>query len=88
MRWILIGYAIMSGMTFLAYGLDKHKARKNKRRIPEKTLHVFELFGGFPGALLGQGIFRHKTKKFSFYIVTWAIVVLHGIAWGWWYLMK
>lgn len=35
------------------------------------------LLGGWPGALLGQRQFRHKTKKLSFLIVFWLVVVLH-----------
>ncbi|MCZ6837505.1 MAG: DUF1294 domain-containing protein [Planctomycetota bacterium] len=88
MQWILIAYAAMSVVTILAYGLDKRKAKKNAWRTPEKTLHLLELLGGFPGALLGQVLFRHKTKKWSFLIVTWAIIALHGAAWAWWFLRE
>ena len=68
---------VMSVLCFAAYGLDKRRAANGSRRIPEQTLHILALLGGWPGALLGQRQFRHKTKKLSFLIVFWCVVVLH-----------
>jgi len=63
----LFGYLVaINVLTFFLFGLDKHKARKCKRRISEKTLLLLALFGGSPAVLLGMGRFRHKTKKLSF----------------------
>ena len=45
--------------------------------MPERTLHLLALMGGWPGAILGQRQFRHKTRKLPFLIVFWAVVVLH-----------
>ena len=69
--------AIMSLASFVVYGMDKRRAQKDRRRIPEKTLHLLAFFGGWPGALMGQRIFRHKTQKIGFRIVFWLGVVLH-----------
>ena len=69
--------AVMSCATFAAYGFDKHRATTAGRRIPERTLHLMALFGGWPGALLGQRQFRHKTKKVMFLIIFWLVVLLH-----------
>ena len=86
MKYIVLAYiavvALMSLASFVAYGFDKRRAQKNGRRVPEKTLHVMALFGGWPGALMGQRVFRHKTQKLSFRIVFWLCVVLHLIAVG------
>ena len=68
---------VMSVVTFTAYGLDKRRSANGSRRIPEQTLHIMALLGGWPGALLGQRQFRHKTKKLSFLTVFWCVVVLH-----------
>ena len=68
---------VMSLACFVAYGWDKRSAAKGSRRVPEHTLHILTLLGGWPGALLGQRHFRHKTKKLSFLIVFWCVVVLH-----------
>lgn len=68
-------YAVMSAVTFLAYGLDKRAARRGARRIPEATLHLLSLLGGWPGALLAQGVFRHKTRKQPFHAFFWVTVI-------------
>lgn len=67
----------MSLISFIVYGLDKRRAAKGGRRISERTLHLLALLGGWPGALLGQRRFRHKTVKLSFRIVFWLVVLLH-----------
>ncbi|MGN0165804.1 MAG: DUF1294 domain-containing protein [Lachnospiraceae bacterium] len=54
----IIGFALM--------GIDKSKARKNKWRIPEKTLFFVAILGGSIGCVLGMKLFRHKTKHNKF----------------------
>jgi uncharacterized membrane protein YsdA (DUF1294 family) len=73
----LIVVAGMSLVCFVAYGLDKRRAVNGYRRIPERTLHLLAFLGGWPGALIGQRHFRHKTQKVSFRIVFWMLLVLH-----------
>ena len=77
MGTLFIIYAVMSVITFCAYGLDKYKAQKGLWRIPEKTLHILELCCGWPGALLAQRLLRHKSYKRSFRIVFWTMAVLN-----------
>ncbi len=76
-------YAAMSLIAFFAYGLDKSAARTNRWRTQESTLHLFEFLGGWPGALIAQGSFHHKTRKLSFQIAFWLVVALNlgGLAW-------
>ena len=60
---ILTIYLIfMNLLAFLLMGLDKAKARRNRWRIPEKTLFLSSILGGSIGAILGMQVFRHKTK--------------------------
>ena len=73
----LAAVGVLSVITFLLYGWDKSCARLGKRRVPEKTLHLLSLLGGWPGALLGQQQFRHKTRKMPFQAVFWLTVILH-----------
>ncbi len=84
MRWVLLAYAVASVLTFFVYGLDKRAAMRGRWRTPEATLHLLELLGGFPGALLAQRILRHKRAKVRYLIVFWLIVLLHAAAWGGW----
>lgn len=65
-------------ITFLLYGIDKWRAKRRAYRISEATLHAMALVGGSIGALIGQRVFRHKTKKVKFRVVYWLIVVLQG----------
>lgn len=70
---------VMSLASFAAYGFDKRRAITSGRRIPERTLLIMAFLGGWPGALLAQRQFRHKTKKESFLIAFWTVVVLHVV---------
>jgi uncharacterized membrane protein YsdA (DUF1294 family) len=81
--WFTGLYLGMSLIAFVAYGLDKSKARRGVWRTPEATLHLLEAFGGWPGALMAQRIFRHKTSKVSFQVFFWFIVTAHAAGWYW-----
>lgn len=78
--WIVGVYAVMSVIAFVAYGIDKSAARKNGWRISEDTLLVLGLLGGWPGALVAQQLFRHKTRKRSFRRAFWGTVVVNVLA--------
>jgi len=73
-------------VTLLLYGIDKFAAGRGWRRTPEAHLHLAALVGGWPGALIAQQLFRHKTRKQSFRDVFF-LTVLANIAavvwWGW-----
>ena len=84
MKYVLALYALMSIVTLAAYGLDKRAAARGRRRIAEATLHLLELLGGFPGALLGQRVFRHKRRKGRYLAVFWLIVAVHATGWLLW----
>ena len=66
-------------ITLLFYGYDKHQAGNNGFRIPEIVLHLLALIGGSPGALLGQILFRHKTRKVKFSFVFIMIVIIQVV---------
>lgn len=76
-------YAGLSLLSFLMYMKDKHAARNAMWRTPEHTLHFLDLFGGWPGGLIAQQKFRHKTAKRSFQFIFWLSVLgnLVGILW-------
>ncbi|WP_340121505.1 cold shock and DUF1294 domain-containing protein [Methylobacter svalbardensis] len=74
-------YFVMSLITFIIYARDKTKAHKKEWRTQESTLHLLELLGGWPGALITQHVIRHKNKKTSFQVFFWIIVIIHIAIW-------
>ena len=73
----------MSSITFLMYGWDKRQAKTDGWRVPEKRLHALAFLGGWPGAMLGQNYFRHKTQKTEFKVMTWLAAGVHAVLIGW-----
>jgi len=74
-------YPLVSLVSLLLYWQDKQQARTQAWRTPEKVLHASELCGGWPGALVAQQLFRHKTRKVSYQATFWGIVALHEVFW-------
>jgi uncharacterized membrane protein YsdA (DUF1294 family) len=69
----------ISLLTFIVYYFDKRRAEKAGPRTPETLLHLFELLGGWPGALLAQRWVRHKSAKVMYQVVFWFIVLLYEL---------
>lgn len=80
-HWPLLAYLLASVLAFGAYLHDKRRALCNGWRIPEANLHLIELLGGWPGALIAQQVLRHKTRKLPFQFVFWLIVMTHQAVW-------
>jgi len=74
-----LGYGLMSLATYAVYALDKSAARRRRRRVPERTLHLLAVLGGWPGALLAQHRLRHKSGKRAFLLVFRLTVLLNGV---------
>ena len=77
---VLIVYAILNIIAFLAFVWDKHKAKEDMWRTKESTLIILALFGPF-GATAGMLAVRHRTRKLKFKLV-YLFLVLHLIAIG------
>ena len=69
--------AFMSIVSFILYGVDKSKAKREAWRIPEAVLLGWGFFGGAIGALCGMKVFRHKTKHWYFWVVNILGLILH-----------
>lgn len=80
----LIIYPIISLLTFFLYAHDKSRAKLDHRRIPEKTLHLLEFFGGWIGGFIAQRTLKHKSIKSSYQFVFWLIVIIHEVMWLVW----
>lgn len=77
LRLILYYLLAVNLLTFFLYGLDKHKARHDRWRIPEATLLFLAFLGGSPAALLAMYLFRHKTRHNKFRYGVPLILFLH-----------
>ncbi len=78
LSWAIVAvYGVASVVTFCVYASDKSAAQKGKWRTPESTLHLCELFCGWPGAAAAQTLLRHKSQKVSFQVAFWIIVLLN-----------
>ena len=75
--WLAAAYAALAVLTLGLYAWDKRAAMQARPRIPEQTLHLLALSGGWPGAMLARPLFRHKTRKQPFTGIFWCTVLLN-----------
>ena len=73
---LIIYLIIINALTFLIFGADKRRARRDRRRVRESTLFLLAAIGGSIGALLGMYVFRHKTRHWYFCVGIPAILIL------------
>jgi uncharacterized membrane protein YsdA (DUF1294 family) len=73
-------YAAINIGAFAAFGVDKARAERNRQRLPERQLLLLALFGGAMGAVAGQQIFRHKTRKQPFRSLLIGCVIVNMVA--------
>jgi uncharacterized membrane protein YsdA (DUF1294 family) len=73
--WLI--FTFVSVIAYVFYALDKKAALNNKRRTPEDWLQFLALMGGWPGALIAQQQFRHKTRKTSFRVVFYLAILVN-----------
>ena len=79
---VLIYYLVaLNIITFFIYGIDKHKAKKNKWRISEAFLLARALLGGSVGAWLGMKVWHHKTMHKKFQLGVPLIFILQVCLW-------
>jgi uncharacterized membrane protein YsdA (DUF1294 family) len=74
---LLYGVLAINALTFLAFGLDKWKAARARRRIPEAWLLMLSWATGLFGGWIGMSVFRHKTRKTSFRVKMAAVTLLN-----------
>ncbi|MFM9919949.1 DUF1294 domain-containing protein [Lacisediminihabitans sp. H27-G8] len=78
--WVLGVYLLTSILSFIVYAVDKRAATSGGWRISESSLLALGIIGGWPGAIVGQQVFRHKTRKRGFRSAFWGTVVLNVLA--------
>ena len=70
-------FLIMNLIGFLTMGIDKKRARRRQRRIPEKLLFGIAVLSGCYGSYLGMRVYHHKTRHKLFSIGLPILMVLH-----------
>ena len=74
---ILIYLAIINLCAFVAFGIDKLKARRDAWRTHESTLLLLAAIGGSFGSFLGMKVWRHKTQHKKFTILVPLLMAIH-----------
>ncbi|MEL7649086.1 MAG: DUF1294 domain-containing protein [Sedimentibacter sp.] len=69
-RYLAVYFIIINVVSFALFYADKQKARKDRWRIEEKTLHITSFLGGTPGSIAAMILFHHKTRKAGFVAIT------------------
>jgi uncharacterized membrane protein YsdA (DUF1294 family) len=77
---LMLAWIGINVIAFLAFGWDKRQAERDGSRIAERTLIGLALFGGALGALVGQQVFRHKTRKQPFRTLLWLAAAINLLA--------
>lgn len=85
-RPLTVYLAAVNAGSFLVYGYDKSLACRQKFRVSERTLHLWSLAGGTPGAIAGQLVFRHKINKLRFQLILDIILIAQAAAICWLFL--
>lgn len=63
---VFVYLIIINIVTFITFGIDKRKAKKDKWRISEQALVTLMVIGGAFGGYFGMEKFHHKTQKLKF----------------------
>lgn len=79
MNLLLIFYIIINVITFIAFVVDKWKAKANAWRIPEAQLLGLCFVGGALGGFAAMQLVRHKTRHVKFMIGVPVMLILQLI---------
>ncbi len=79
MKLFLLYLLVMTVATFGVCAFDKFAAKKQLRRVPEKTLFLLSALGGSVGMYAGMLTFRHKTQHWYFQFGIPAIILLQVV---------
>ncbi len=75
---ILFIYLIVINLiSFLTTAYDKYCAKRNRYRIPEKTLLLLSFFAGAFGVLAAFWLTHHKIRKKKLYICVFSLALVY-----------
>lgn len=75
LKLVMIYLLVLTLATFIVCGIDKFAAKKQMRRVPEKTFFLLSAIGGSVGMFAGMLTFRHKTQHWYFKFGIPAIII-------------
>lgn len=78
--WAFYYFCFISLVAGVVFAFDKYRAKHEKWRVPESTLHMLEAAGGVVAVLVLMYTIRHKNAKFSYYAITYLILVAWVVA--------
>ncbi|GHF28145.1 uncharacterized membrane protein YsdA (DUF1294 family) [Deinococcus metalli] len=80
---VFVAWQVVWGLiAFVSVWRDKVLASGGRRRVPERTLHRTEAWGGWLGSFVAQRVFRHKTRKAPYQRAFLRIAACWLGAWG------
>ena len=87
---VLIYLALISLISIITTAWDKHCAKRDMWRVPEKTLIIMSILGGSVAMYVTMKTIRHKTKHPKFMVGIPVIIFLQAaaVAAVWYFLYK
>ena len=87
---VLIYLAVISLVSMITTAWDKHCAKRDMWRVPEKTLIIMSILGGSVAMYVTMKTIRHKTKHPKFMVGIPVIIFLQvaAVAAMWYFLYK
>ena len=61
--------------TFLVMLIDKIQAAQSGRRLSERSFYLMTFLGGSIGMIFAMYLLRHKSRKWSFQVIIWLLVL-------------
>lgn len=88
--WAAAYIAFMSLVAVVVTRADKRAAKKQRRRVPERTLLWLAALGGGVAMYITMRLIRHKTQKAKFMAGIPAILIAEAAALGaiWWFFLR
>ena len=87
---VLIYLALISLISIITTAWDKHCAKRDMWRVPEKTLIIMSILGGSVAMYVTMKTIRHKTKHPKFMVGIPVIIFLQvaAVAAVWYFLYR
>ena len=77
---LLIPFLVISLIATVVTIYDKHCAKTNSWRVPEKVLILLSVFGGSAAMLVVMNLIHHKTRHLKFMLGIPVIIILQCAA--------